>query len=413
MEIAQDSRDSQANVITKAIYDISKAIVGRFQLDDLLNVTVTTLAQILHADACSVFLIDEDGILRIKAGEGYSARLVGTAEYELGEGVTGTIAKEDRIIRTTQKGRHRDLPYWKGKYDHVQLPDDREKCVSFFGAPLRVKERVIGVLKVENKKEDGKFAQAFTKQDEELLEILANIIAVAIENLRLSEEKERAWKSISARAAHKIGNQNFAIKGFLRDLEREELPQKVNSLVEDISVCAKTIDGVIAEFRLFSKPIELKKKKVSLKGEIEKVIQRYPGREGLQINLSCEPVSLSAEVDMEHLRVGLIELLDNSSKFIPGKGNIHIRIREAEEEEKSRLALQDLVAIEACDDGPGIPEELKEKIFEPFFARRSEGSGLGLNIVRGIIEAHKGIIFESGEKDKGARFIILIPKGGN
>jgi len=57
---------------------------------------------------------------------------------------------------------------------------------------------------------------------------------------------------------------------------------------------------------------------------------------------------------------------------------------------------------------------LKETIFEPFFARGSEGgSGLGLNIARGIIEAHKGIIFEGGDKDKGARFIILMPKRGN
>ncbi|MFH0773870.1 MAG: GAF domain-containing protein [bacterium] len=189
------AQESQSNVVTKAIYDISRVIVGRFQIEDLLNETVTTLAQLLHADACSVFLIDEDGKLRIKAGVGYSANLMKiSAEYELGKGVTGSIASKSQTYRTTMQEIHNDHPDWKGVYDRIQWPDGKGRCISFLGVPLKVKNKVIGVLKVENKRErNGEFADAFTKEDEELLEILANIIAMAIENATLitAEEKQR------------------------------------------------------------------------------------------------------------------------------------------------------------------------------------------------------------------------------
>jgi len=141
------TQDSQANIITKAIYDISKAIVDRLELKELLNETVSTLAKILHADACSVFLVDNDLKLRIKAGEGYFKNLIGVAEYDLGEGLTGTIAKKGQSIRTRGRDKITQIPDWKGKYDSTLWPGGRRGCVSFFGVPLKVKGKTIGVLR--------------------------------------------------------------------------------------------------------------------------------------------------------------------------------------------------------------------------------------------------------------------------
>ncbi|MCP4349852.1 MAG: GAF domain-containing sensor histidine kinase [Desulfobacterales bacterium] len=224
------TQESRADVTTKAIYDISKAIAGRFQLEDLLNETVTTLARIIHADACSVFLIDKDNKLRIKAGEGYSRRLVGIAEYELGEGVTGTIAKEGETFRTTKKEIHQDNPDWRGKYDHIQYPDGKGKCVSFLGVPLKVKDKIVGVLKVENKREEGGgFAEAYTKQDEELMEILANTIAVATENVRLIEEQRKNQNLRIAESIHKVS------EGVVGTFELSEILQRIVESFKEIS----------------------------------------------------------------------------------------------------------------------------------------------------------------------------------
>lgn len=201
----KNTMESRSDVTTKAIYDILKAIAGRFQLEDLLNETVSTLSKIIHAEACSVFLIDKYDKLRIKAGVGFSRKLIGIAEYELGSGVTGTIAQKGQTFRTTKQEIHDDHPNWQGKYDRIQWPDGKGKCVSFLGVPLKIKGKVVGVLKVENKRgEDGKYAEAFTKQDEELMEILANTVAIAIENVRLIEVQKKNQHLRIVESIHKV-----------------------------------------------------------------------------------------------------------------------------------------------------------------------------------------------------------------
>lgn len=61
------------------------------------------------------------------------------------------------------------------------------------------------------------------------------------------------------------------------------------------------------------------------------------------------------------------------------------------------------------DRGPGIPTENKERLFTPFFTTRSKGMGLGLSIVKGIVDAHQGVIGEVGRHGEGAHFIIVLP----
>ncbi|MGQ9697567.1 MAG: ATP-binding protein [Armatimonadota bacterium] len=68
-----------------------------------------------------------------------------------------------------------------------------------------------------------------------------------------------------------------------------------------------------------------------------------------------------------------------------------------------------VIKVEFSDGGPGVPAQDKKRIFDPFFTTRSKGMGLGLSIVKGIVEAHRGTIAEVGEPGLGARFVILLP----
>ena len=67
------------------------------------------------------------------------------------------------------------------------------------------------------------------------------------------------------------------------------------------------------------------------------------------------------------------------------------------------------VRVEFADNGPGVPSKDKDKIFNPFFTSRAKGMGLGLSIVKGIVEAHRGRICEAGAEGKGAKFVLLLP----
>jgi GAF domain-containing protein len=275
--------------------------VGKFQLEPLLNDVVETLAKLLSAEACSVYLIDDDGMLRIKAGAGYSKRLLAPgehrvkggevvktpAEYRLGEGVTGSIAKEGGVCRTTKRKIHRDNPGWKGKYDEVQWPRGG-RCISFLGIPLKVRDMVIGVLKVENKKRGEDFVESFTKDDETLMEILGNIVAISVENVRTSEdaalsaERMQAWHGVSAAAAHRLGNILPYTEARLKDARngRGDVKELLSLCYEDIRSAMR----ILADFKTFARPPEIRPVPISLR-ELFGTVSELSRAEGVETEI--------------------------------------------------------------------------------------------------------------------------------
>ena len=97
---------------------------------------------------------------------------------------------------------------------------------------------------------------------------------------------------------------------------------------------------------------------------------------------------------------------------MPDGGGLTIRTRTVTPDDRAahRLAhAREYVAIEVIDSGPGVPHEIKERIFQPFYTSRVKGMGLGLSIVKGIVDAHNGYIREVGTPGKGAHFLIFLP----
>jgi len=128
-------------------------------------------------------------------------------------------------------------------------------------------------------------------------------------------------------------------------------------------------------------------------------------------NLSKDAPEYEIQADSHLLDTAFLELIDNS-------------IEAAEDREKVRLHVslheivfldRPFVQVRLADNGPGVPLEMKERIFEDFFTHRpgrEPGLGLGLGFVRRVIEAHGGTIRESGEPGAGAVFLIEFPKSG-
>ncbi len=451
-----DSKPSGTRATT-AILEISQAIVGPVGLQELLERVVRTLAELASADACSIWLIDADRKVRIKAATGYQQRLLPTcpdyvaalnagklddytkgaklpipAEYELGEGMTGTVAMNGEAVRTTGQIEHRKAhPQWRGKYDRVQWPHGGGECVSYVAIPLKFTDplsrdqRVIGVLKIENKRDpDGTLARAFTAEDEEVMTILANVIAVTIENQRLAEERrkedrkqaEDVWRLVSARLAHKIGNENFAAKGFLDDLKGWVAPEAAK-LLNSLRQCYDAIDLITGEAKRFSSEPKMNRRLCRFAEAVEAAVRGYPNTAwGAELQFEHEDSKrfkdeelLRVELDEGQIRHVLMELLENSQSFKPRDARITVRTGRASRELTAGFRLQGENAfIDYLDNGPGVKDNMKEEIFKPFVSTR-QGSGLGLSIVRQIVEAHGGKIAERGEAGTGARFLILFP----
>jgi two-component system sensor histidine kinase AtoS len=104
-------------------------------------------------------------------------------------------------------------------------------------------------------------------------------------------------------------------------------------------------------------------------------------------------------VDRDQIQQVVMNLLINGIDAMNGSGKLTVETQNAD----------GYVLIKVSDTGNGLSEEAKEKIFRPFYSTKPGGTGLGLPISRGIVEAHKGKILVSGEKDKGSTFTIMIP----
>jgi signal transduction histidine kinase len=130
---------------------------------------------------------------------------------------------------------------------------------------------------------------------------------------------------------------------------------------------------------------------------------------GLKLELSDDVPQVLA--DGKKLRRAFSELIENSLNYVEeGELKISSRVVDKSEHMETRVShTSQFVELAIEDTGPGVDKDAKSTIFQPFFSGRVKGMGLGLSIVKGIVDAHGGEVFESGRLGHGARFVILLP----
>lgn len=127
------------------------------------------------------------------------------------------------------------------------------------------------------------------------------------------------------------------------------------------------------------------------------------------VTTTVEPNDLAVVADREHLDRCLLNLLLNAKDAMQGSGTIHLRARPARVDEQTNE--QEVVSIEVIDSGPGIPEEIGERIFEPSFTTKQHGSGLGLAMVKAYVTENGGQVTVRNVDDSGgACFTVCLPR---
>ena len=214
---------------------------------------------------------------------------------------------------------------------------------------------------------------------------------------------------LAASVAHSIRNPLTSVKMRLFSLERSlEMTEEQSEDMSVISSEIRHIDNVLRNFLEFSRRPRLKFQKISPSDVVDMAVDLiFPRLESHGTELVRErrerlPV---IEADPDQLKEAFINLLVNASEAL-GQGG-RIWVRENLEESHGQKTLN----IEIQDNGPGIPEGLKEQIFQPFFSTKDNGTGLGLSIALKIIEEHGGKV--EIETDRiGAVFFIHLPLKG-
>jgi signal transduction histidine kinase len=418
----------------EALIAIGKDFNSIADLDALMQDVVAQATKILRADDCSLFLMDDDSdTLRLAASYGQLQDQAGALDvhYEPGQGLTGWVAQNGEVIRT---GDPRNDPRWEG----LVMEAPAGEIAAVMAAPIWTQRSKAGVLRVVRLRKGvlAFLSQEFTQADEDVFVTLASQLAVAIDRTRLmnrilQSERMAAWGEMSARAAHMIGNTVFGVKGHINELthwirdnaKHPEQPtdwQDAVQLTEHVTRGIYRLEGILGEFRDFVLATQLH----PVDSDVNQILRRvtaetFPRHSNIDLVLNLAPQLPPMAVDEVKLKRAFSELIENSVDFQPHGGQLTIRTALAEKETISSLTRQQfqgpVIQIEFIDRGPGLTDADRARVFTPFYTRKAKGMGLGLSIVKGIIEAHGGIIREIGDLDagkghqQGAHFIVLLP----
>lgn len=276
-------------------------------------------------------------------------------------------------------------------------------------------EEQVGVIKVHYPAPPFQRGH-FLEEEQKLLDKVAGEIGFLIER-SINKEKESLLQrrierqdrltilgEITAGIAHELNTPLGNILGFAELIaEKTKVPQ----VKEDVK---KIIDGaifsreVVKKLMFFACEMPQQMEFKLIPPIITEALQLLgPSFKKAEINYKfiCEAEDLKIQLDAIQLTQVLFNILINAIYISPAGSTIEIRLYEKDGKGH----------IEIADEGPGVPDEIKHKIFEPFFSTKpvGEGSGLGLSVVHGIVKSHKGEIHCYDNIPKGTVFLITLP----
>ncbi len=402
-----------------AIVDFGKDLYETIDTSALLSRVVDVAADVLRFEDCSLFMLErERNEFVLQATRGPLKDQIGTAAYPIGEGLTGWVGKTGKSVRT---GSPSNDPRWKGRFEEMPASETG----AYLAVPVFGRNSILGVLRVLRKRSSAPwFRSDFNDDDENVLWTIASQLGSAVENNRMLDrlmttERMAAWGEMSARAAHMIGNRTFAVKGDLNELEyllsepadrREDFQELAGSIRNGIS----RLEEILQEFRDFVRATQLTLAEQNINDVIRQCLdETFPKRSKTKLHVEFDETLPLVPTDAARLKRGFSELIENSISFMPEGGALTIRTYPMDGDIAQQLCgltrSRKYVCVEFSDSGPGVPEIQKSKIFTPFYTTRAKGMGLGLSIVKGIVDAHHGAIVEAGQPAEGARFLIVLP----
>ncbi|OGN87976.1 MAG: hypothetical protein A2X23_10605 [Chloroflexi bacterium GWC2_73_18] len=377
--------------------------------EELLEIVVDGTRDALHADVSSLYLLDRDGQkLTLAATNGLDRHQIGRAQVPFGKGITGLVAATRTPLVIP------DVPA-DPRFLWVRGIDQRRFVAAMLSVPLSWNDQVVGVLNVQTETH-----RDFTPADVAQLSAIADLLAGIVEKGRLQREAEaqvdalrtidRARAELIALVTHELRTPLAVVRAYL-ELIAEAVPPDApgaaqaadwhRAAAEQVGRLDRLVDSILASVRPDDQaPVERVPVDVdAVVGEtlvgFSPLLRRHAvaraGRPGLR-----------ALADAPRLRQVLEHLVENAVKYAPPESTITV----------STGLVEGIVRIGVADEGPGVPAEWRERIFEPY-ARRdthtARGSGIGLYAARRLGEAMGGRIWCEPADGGGARFVVALP----
>jgi len=271
-----------------------------------------------------------------------------------------------------------------------------------------IQDLVDGVGIIANGNLDHKIETNAQGEVKFLVDSINNMTVSLKENREraISAERIAAWQDVARTVAHEIKNPLWPIQSSIRSLKKAYQSDKENFdeifeecteiIIEEVESLRKIVD----EFSQFARMPKPNLSECNINDVINDTLKLWTGRpDNVEIiaNLTKIPTILG---DKEQLSRAFINIITNAVQAMPNGGKL--TISTFSNDQKS-------VCITFTDTGIGMTQEIKEKIFQPYFTTKATGTGLGMAIVHRIITDHKGTIEVESEVNVGTKFIITLP----
>jgi signal transduction histidine kinase len=231
---------------------------------------------------------------------------------------------------------------------------------------------------------------------------------------RFIAERNAAWKDVAFKAAHKLGNPIDALDTFLQSLNRRLQNNRCDEAIHIASEMESSVEEsktVIAQFKSLTKAQEITLRPVDLLPIIQHTCKTAE-ENGVIVSVRTIEDCPQVMIDPDRITECFNELVANALHWFnkPDK-KIRVDITKPSKKELPETLDKTLgyLKIHFEDNGGGIPLENKEKVFAPFFTTYPHGTGLGLSLVKSIVDGHGGLIYENGRPSEGASFEIFLP----
>ena len=419
-DVTQRKR-SQEEILAKnrelsTLYSIATIAAGSFDRKELLQVVLRELTDFIGVACGSVYLIDENkGEAALWAHQGLSTEYMEKVRYlSIDEPLIVKVLKSKKSFVSHE-------PFHCNKYViESEIKSNTNNILTF---SLRSHEKVIGfidmVVPLDRKISDD---------DMRVLESVSNEVGIAVENIRLFEETKKAYEELKSldkmkneflsNVSHELKTPLVSIKGYSELMCNEALGTLNEQQLKAMEVVSRNterlrhlIDSLMYLSMERAGKVECTFVSVQVAEMIKQAVfdtHSIADKNNLTITTNVPDDLSTINGDVNKLTDVITNLIDNAIKFTSSGGEITI---SACEETNN-------IHITVSDTGIGIPSKLLSKIFDQFYqvdastTRRYGGTGLGLYIVKKIVEMHHGQIWVDSEKGVGTTFHILLPKKG-
>jgi PAS domain S-box-containing protein len=226
----------------------------------------------------------------------------------------------------------------------------------------------------------------------------------------LRAQRQLAWKEVAQRVAHEIKNPLTPIAlsaeriGRHLDRGQPDSPAVIRKCSEVILSCVSTLRKLVDQFSALAEFPAPQPRACDMNQVTDEALALFAGRlDGITVERSLEPGLPPVLADPEAIRRALANLIDNAAEAMQGSLLRVLSVQTALTEDGAA------VEVAVSDTGHGLTDEIRERLFLPFYSTKQRGTGLGLSIAAKIVQEHGGSLRAEANTPKGARFLLRLP----